>query len=99
MGGLEIEAAARAVGKVDIFIRPWQFTLASPEHRGQVNTVEGVVERILPLGGNVTVDINGPLRFTVQLPKRDMESRLLECGDKVLVSFPKDAVQILASGT
>ncbi len=89
-------------GPVDVIIQPWKVSVVSEiseVNKTDVNIVEGTIRELSPLGSFFKLQINGVLPLITHITHRKAEETGFAPGQKVKLSFPKDAVCVIETSS
>ena len=94
--GGSVRIAGEATGRVAVLVAPWEITLAlSPGDDSAQNRVEGLVERVVPLGNRVRVAMAG---LTAEITPESAERLALVPGVRVFASWKATSTRVLLTG-
>jgi molybdate transport system ATP-binding protein len=94
--GGSVRIADEATGRVAVLIAPWEITLSlAPADDSAQNRVEGLVDRVVPLGNRVRVAMSG---LTAEITPESAEHLALAPGVRVIASWKATSTRVLATG-
>jgi len=95
-GNVQIEAAAKTIGRASIFIRPEDIILSKTKIESSArNVFEGKIVEISDLRSLVKLKIDVGKPFVVQITKRSFNEMQLGLSSKIFIAFKASSVHVL----